>query len=161
VNERGGLDTAGWARNAGIPEGQYLDLGPVPNSQLPPILRDMDVGIFPNRGEGGTNLVAMECMACGMPVILSANTGHLDLIKDGNCLPLEQQTPVKRIQDQAEIMAGWGESSVAEIVEQLERVYHEREAAKEIGLRGANMLSQMTWQKTADLIKKLVLKHAQ
>jgi glycosyltransferase involved in cell wall biosynthesis len=157
----GRIDVDGWVRENGIPADQFLDLGSIPNSQLPQILREMDVGLFPNRCEGGTNLVAMECMACGMPVILSANTGHLDLIKDGNCLPLEQQTPVKRIQDQAEIMAGWGESSVAEIVEQLERVYHEREAAKEIGLRGANMLSQMTWQKTADLIKKLVLKHAQ
>ena len=161
VNERGVLDTTRWARNAGIPKGQYLDLGPVPNSQLPPILRDMDVGIFPNRGEGGTNLVAMECMACGMPVILSANTGHLDLIKEGNCFPLTQQNPVNRIHDPAQILAGWGESSVAEIIEQLERIYCERESARLVGLRGADVVSQMTWQRTADSLKQLVLTHAQ
>jgi hypothetical protein len=44
---------------------------------MPQILREIDVAVVPNRFEGGTNLVAMECMACGMPVILSANTGYL------------------------------------------------------------------------------------
>ena len=40
----------------------FVDLGWVPNWQMAAILRDMDVGLFPNRCEGGTNLVAMEAM---------------------------------------------------------------------------------------------------
>ena len=39
----------------------------------------------------GTNLVAMECMASGVPTIVSANTGHLDLASLGGCYTLTQQ----------------------------------------------------------------------
>jgi glycosyltransferase involved in cell wall biosynthesis len=117
----------------------------------------MDVGIFPNRGEGGTNLVAMECMACGMPVILSANTGHLDLIQEGVCFPLIQQSPVHRMHNPGQVLTGWGESSVPEIIENLERIYCERKTAKATGLRGAEMAGQMSWQSTAGALKTLVM----
>ena len=48
---------------------------------MPDVLRRADVALFPNRCEGGTNLVAMEAAAVGVPVVLSANTGHLDVIR--------------------------------------------------------------------------------
>ena len=156
-NKDGKIDVAGWARVSGIPTDQFLDLGSIPNSQMPQILREMDVAVFPNRGEGGTNLVAMECMACGTPVILSANTGHLDLIQEGNCYPLNQQSLVNRIHKSDQVLTGWGESSVPEIIEHLERIYSERKTAKAIGLRGAEMAGQMSWQSTADALKTLVM----
>src|SRR6185312_7856169 len=87
----GQADIAGWAAANGLGPGNFSDLGFVPNAQLPTILREMDAAVFANRAEGGTNLVAMECMACGVPTILSRNTGHLDLIEDDNCFPLTQQ----------------------------------------------------------------------
>ena len=52
-----------------------------PNVGMPHVLHEADVALFPNRAEGGTNLVAMECLASGIPTILSANTGHLDLLR--------------------------------------------------------------------------------
>jgi hypothetical protein len=70
TNKDGKIDVAKWAHESAIPTDQFMDLGSIPNFQMPQVLREMDVGIFPNRCEGGTNLVAMECMACGMPVIL-------------------------------------------------------------------------------------------
>ena len=33
------------------------------------VYRNSDVGLFSNRCEGGANLVLMECMACGKPVV--------------------------------------------------------------------------------------------
>jgi glycosyltransferase involved in cell wall biosynthesis len=72
----GQVDVARWATASGINARQIIDLGKIPNVMIPTFLREMDVAIFPNRCEGGTNLVAMECMACGLPVILSRNTGH-------------------------------------------------------------------------------------
>ena len=47
---------------------------------MPKYLISSDTALFPNRCESGTNLVAMEAMAAGIPVILSNNSGHLDLI---------------------------------------------------------------------------------
>ena len=41
------------------------------------LYRNTDVGVFPNRCEGGTNLVLMEYMACGKPVIAFGGGGAL------------------------------------------------------------------------------------
>ena len=154
-HEDGRFDAAGWAAANGIRPDQVMDLGPVPNADMARILREVDVGLFPNRGEGGTNLVAMECMACGVPAILSANTGHLDLIRDGNCLPLTRQRPI-----QASFGTdGWGESDVEEIVAALERAWSDRDAAARIGRAGAAFLSGLTWDRYAAGIADVVEEH--
>ena len=46
-----------------------------------------DVGLFPNRCEAGTNLVLMEAMACGLPVIATVNHGHNDVTKHLHPVP--------------------------------------------------------------------------
>jgi len=149
-DSNGQVDVGGWARVNGIAAHQIIDLGPVANALMPQILREMDVAVFPNRAEGGTNLVAMECMACGVPTILSNNTGHLDLIEEGNCYALTRQSPIMG-------MAGWGESDVEEIVEQLERVWSDRAEAIRIGSCGAALMAKITWTNTARKIKEVVL----
>lgn len=58
---------------------RVIDVGAVPNGQMATVYRECHVGLFPNRSEGGTNLVAMEAIACGVPCIISGCTGHLDL----------------------------------------------------------------------------------
>jgi glycosyltransferase involved in cell wall biosynthesis len=113
---------------------RVIDIGAVPNAHMPAIYRECDVALFPNRAEGGTNLVAMECLACGLPAILSANTGHLDLIGRHGVLPLTNQ------QLSAD---GWGESDVEEILDALERAYGER--ARNL----ASPVADLTWAKTA------------
>lgn len=151
------VDVRAWGEANGIPAQQILDLGAVPNAQMPPILREMDVALFPNRAEGGTNLVAMECMACGVPTILSANTGHVDLIETDNCFALSEQSPVGGIGAGVGATPGWCTSSVEEIVETLERVYADREVARRRGARGAETLAKLTWARTAADMKKTVL----
>lgn len=153
----GKVDVMAWAAAAGVADSQILDLGMIPNAQMPPILREMDAAIFPNRAEGGTNLVAMECMACGVPTILSRNTGHLDLIEDGNCLTLDSQGTLEGNEAGVGDVAGWGESDVDEIVEALERLYRDREAARAIGLAGAETLKRFTWAETARQMKLVAL----
>jgi glycosyltransferase involved in cell wall biosynthesis len=120
---------------------------------MPALLREMDVALFPNRCEGGTNLVAMETMACGVPTILSANTGHRDLIDGENCYPLTRQAPVEE-------RPGWGESDLDEIVAALETAYADREDARRRGAAGAATLAQLPWSRTAREIKAAVLDHA-
>jgi glycosyltransferase involved in cell wall biosynthesis len=124
---------------------------------LPTVLREMDVALFTNRAEGGTNLVAMECMACGVPTILSRNTGHIDLIEDDNCYPLNQQGELAGFEAGSLGVPGWGESDVDEVVEALERVYAHRAEARERGLRGAADIGRYSWAKTAREMKAIVL----
>jgi glycosyltransferase involved in cell wall biosynthesis len=134
-------DLLRWTTENGIPEQKVIHLGTISQMHMPRIVRETDVALFPNRAEGGTNLVAMECMACGIPVILSANTGHLDLIQERNCYPLETQGRIEKIG-----FDGWGESNIEEIVANLEAVYANRQEAAARAQRGAALLSGMSWK---------------
>lgn len=142
-----------WTKAEGIPEGTHIDLGIVGNADLPHVLRDVDVAVFPNRCEGGTNLALMECMASGIPCVVSMNSGHLDVATAENCFPLLHQARVDDPRGHRQI---WGESDVDEIVEQLDAAYLNRENAKTIGIKGMERMHQMTWAKQIEaLIKSL------
>jgi glycosyltransferase involved in cell wall biosynthesis len=145
----GALDSAAWVAANGIRAEQFLDLGVVPNALMPAILREADAALFPNRCEGGTNLVAMEAMACGVPTILSANTGHLDLLKDGAALALADQRPIPAV-------PGWCESNIEEILAALEALYTDRTRAAGIGTAGARLLSGLSWAKTAAEMQRII-----
>jgi glycosyltransferase involved in cell wall biosynthesis len=151
------LNVSGWAAANGIRADQILDVGNVPNIFVPSILREMDVALFTNRSEGGTNLVAMECMACGLPVILSRNTGHLDLIEDGNCYTLDDQRQAYDAWVGIGDDPGWGESQVEEVVERLEQAFTDRAEAKRRGNKACDLVSRFTWAATAKEMKDIVL----
>jgi glycosyltransferase involved in cell wall biosynthesis len=107
-----------WISGNGINPDQVICLGPTPNRLMPEVFREVDLAVFPNRCEAGTNLVAMEALAYGLPSLISKNTGHLDLIKDQNCFPLTDQKPIHR-----QGTTDWGESSVDEIATLMEECY--------------------------------------
>lgn len=107
-----------WIARNGINSDQVICLGPTPNRLMPEVFREIDLAVFPNRCEAGTNLVAMEALAYGIPCLISKNTGHLDLIKEQNCFPLVHQKPIN-----AQDKDGWGESSVEEIVALMDECY--------------------------------------
>jgi tetratricopeptide (TPR) repeat protein/glycosyltransferase involved in cell wall biosynthesis len=146
INRDGSLGISQWLAANGLPVESFIDIGLIPNHLAGQILREADCAVFTNRCEGGTNLVAMESMACGIPTILSANTGHLDLIYSNICYPLSHQGRVKPTAHFSGVQ-GWGESDVEEVVEALEQVYTNREEAKRRGLAAANFMFDWTWEK--------------
>ncbi|KAM3108270.1 tetratricopeptide repeat protein [Phormidesmis sp. 146-33] len=145
VNAQGHLQITPWLIENGIPENAILDVGLIPNHVAPRILREADVAIFTNRAEGGTNLVAMESLACGIPTILSMNTGHLDLIGDDRGYPLRTQKNVSG-NEQYRGTQGWGESDVEEVVETLEAIYNNRSEATRRGNAAAQFMQNWTWE---------------
>ena len=149
VTADGRLDVSGWLRANGLPDGAFHDLGAVANADTAPLLREVDFAVFPNRCEGGTNLVAMECMACGVPVALSRNTGHLDLIADDNCYSLDMQIPMGAVTGRRE-WEGWGESSIDELVTKMERAYTDRADAARRGAAGAAFMKGWGWPAQVD-----------
>ncbi len=150
INADGKLDLTRWLVELGIPARAIVDLGVVPNAQLPRILSSVHAAIFPNRCEGGTNLPAMEAMAAGVPTILSANTGHLDLIEAGNCLALSTQSPI--FLDQIPGTEGWGNTDIDEAVEALDQLYLDQAGAETLGQNGAKTLARLTWPNQIDLL---------
>jgi len=146
-------DVLGWAVANGIPEQAVIPIQNTPNIVMPHVVREADVALFPNRCEGGTNLVAMECLACGVPTIMSANTGHMDLLRHDIALPLERQgQPDNPRYDTVD----WGESDVDEMVEKLEAVWRDRAAAGAMGERAARFMSTMTWHRQLQLLVRAI-----
>jgi glycosyltransferase involved in cell wall biosynthesis len=143
----GTLDPTGWAIQAGIQAEQFLDLGSLPNCELPGILAEANVALFPNRAEGGTNLIGMECLASGIPTILSSNTGHLDLIARTGTFAARRQRSVTAVAPALRSTEGWGESDIEELVELLEHVYAQREAAMSRAVGAAQAMRALSWER--------------
>ena len=155
----GRADMTHWLEQNGIPAANVIDLGLRGNAEMASLIADADVALFTNRAEGGTNLVAMECLAAGVPTILSANTGHLDLIDDSRCFALRAQgesrpTPSFRGVD------GWGETSVEEAVAALEQVHNDPEEASRRAGNAAAWMHGLSWDaqidKLHDAIRDLI-----
>ncbi|AFY70653.1 glycosyl transferase family 9 [Thalassoporum mexicanum PCC 7367] len=139
------LNISAWLQANGLPAGSFLDMGIVPNYLMPRVVQEADAAIFPNRCEGGTNLVAMECLACGIPTVISANTGHLDIINQNHCYSLQSQRSIVNPPDYIRGIEGWGESEVDEAVAALEDIFNHRDRAQAKGQAAAGFMQQLTW----------------
>ena len=115
-----------------------LNLGAIDAATLGQVLQSVDVALALDRVSGDTNAVAMAAMACGVPILIGAHTGHLDLVSDRLAFVI----PVQSIADRAD----WGEVSVADVVEGLEQVWRDRESARQKGLAAAAHLRNWTWE---------------
>jgi glycosyltransferase involved in cell wall biosynthesis len=149
------LNITDWLLKNGLNPDSFIDIGAIPNYLMPQIIREADCALFTNRCEGGTNLVAMETMACGIPTILSANTGHLDLIDPNHCYPLKTQ---KTVQPTPQFIGveGWGESDIEEIIETLETIYQNRETAQQKGIIAAQFMQQWTWENQVNRLLEIL-----
>jgi glycosyltransferase involved in cell wall biosynthesis len=141
IDMQGSIAMTKWAIDNGLPDGSFVDLGWVSNARLPTILREANIALFPSRAEGGTNLAAMEAMACGIPCILSANTGHLDLIDIDNCYPL---TDLKPDPVEPEI---WSQANVEEIIVKLEQAYTNKEERRYRSEQGVKTMKKLSWER--------------
>lgn len=142
-----------WVLSNGVKPHQFNDLGAISNQLMPEIFREVDIAIFPNRAEGGTNLVAMEAISAGIPCAISSNTGHLDLINNVQCIPLQSQSPVSI--NLSACCEGWGESSVDELVEVLESAYKGRAAFSEKELISKS-ITEYSWQNSIQKLLNVV-----
>ena len=140
----------------GIDVSRVLTLPPQPNALMARVYANADVGLFPNRCEGGTNLVLMEFMACGKPVVAARSTGHADVVTGDNALLIDASGTTEVRADDGEIAARWPEPDLEQAVEQLERAYRDREMLATLGARAARDLGAWTWARTAGEFLKLL-----
>ena len=89
----------------------------------------------------------MECMASGIPTIVSANSGHLDLVATGGCVALTTQRSVPVPTRLFRSTEGWGESDPDEVVEVLERLWNDRESARALGHRASDAMAAWSWSR--------------
>lgn len=142
-------------RDNGIDLNRVITMLPRPNAMMPRIYKNTDVGLFPNRCEGGTNLVLMEYMACGKPVIASYNSGHKDILNSNNSKMIEDMKPME-IKRDARTVAVWDDPNLEETISHLEWAYQNKDELKLIGTQAGKDLGQHTWKKSAEHFFKIV-----
>ncbi len=155
IDNENRLQVAPWLFEQGLPVGSFIDIPYTPNMFMPHILRECDAAIFPSRGEGGTNLVAMEAMACGIPTLVANNTGQKDLVDNLDCIALKNQSPVKATAGMP-TLEDWGESDLDEIVEALEKIYTSREENRQKALIVAEQIKSWDWAPKNEKLLSLV-----
>gem|GEM_PF-1774839 len=117
----------------------------LPQARQRDLFAQTDIGLFPNRCEGGTNLVLMEYMACAKPVIVSNTSGHKDVVTERNAMLLNRLRPFNIADAKGALIGRWQEPSLDEIVAQLEYAYHHRAELKQYGRQAGEDLKQFTW----------------
>lgn len=89
---RGGkADVTGWLAKNGVPSDAVVDCGKMSQPELAQALRSCDVGVFPSRAEGATNMVLVEALSTGLPCLASSGHGHEDVMP--NLLPTHSVVP--------------------------------------------------------------------
>ena len=133
----------------GLDESRIITLDLVPHEKQRELFCKTDLGLFPNRSEGGTNLVLMEYMACAKPVIATNCTGHTDIVSGENALLLNRFTHKEYRDENGEHFANWLEPDLDEVIESIEYAYHNRDSIQSLGKQAGEDLKQYTWDKTA------------
>jgi glycosyltransferase involved in cell wall biosynthesis/Flp pilus assembly protein TadD/2-polyprenyl-3-methyl-5-hydroxy-6-metoxy-1,4-benzoquinol methylase len=121
---------------------------PIHESHLPQLYAAASAYVAPSRGEGWGR-PQMEAMACGVPVIATRWSGSLEFMNDENSLLIDVQE-LRVIDDRAEIPfyrgQRWAEPDTRHLVALLQKVFHEPECARAIGVRArSDMENHWQW----------------
>ena len=139
----------------GIPPERVYLAPLIDNTLIRQIYQQTDIGIFPNRCEGGNNMVMCEYMACGRTVIASDATGHADVITAQNAFPLSSYTPILSRDAAGQPSAIWYEASLDELVEQLEYAYQNRDVCARKEHVAADDMKRLAWNTAAREFHKI------
>ena len=137
-------DLAHWLAVNALDEAAVINLGPVPYALLGQVLRGAAVAVFAQRCEPGINPTLLASFACGVPTILSNNTGHQPFVQQNLGFPLQFQRPVTPNSEMG--TSGWGETDVEELVELLEHIYTQRQTACQRGKAAIDEMESWQWQ---------------
>jgi glycosyltransferase involved in cell wall biosynthesis len=135
--------------------GRTVGVRSADNQTMARVYQQTDVGLFPNRCEGGTNLVLMEYMACGKPVIASYSSGHKDVVGPANAVLVRDLRPTP-VRLSRELTAVYDEPSVDEVIAHLEWAYHHRAELRALGQEAGKHLAGLTWRRTAEQFRQLL-----
>jgi glycosyltransferase involved in cell wall biosynthesis len=140
----------------GLDLDRVITVGPRDHRLLAQLYHCSDLGLFPNRLEGGNNMVLMEYLACGKPAVVSYNSGHVDVVHRKNAILIETHRPMERYFG-AELVAIWNDPSLEETIEKLEWCYQNRDALTPLGRRAATDMKGFSWECLAQSLLDLTL----
>ena len=114
-------------------------LGLYPQEIVAQVMGDTTIGMFLNRYEGGTNLVLMEYLACGNPVIANFSTGQKDVLESHYSF----------------FTQGYDDKIFAEAYDYLIYAYKNRSKLKDMGKFASMAMDKFSWENTADMFLEI------
>lgn len=148
-----GKDYLGWMKGLlaanGIDVARVVTVGQRDHGLLPALYHATDLGVFPNRVEGGTNMVLMEYLACGKPVVASYNSGHKDVVRRENAVLIEGHGVIDFRRPDGAVTCTWENPSLDETIEKLEWCYSHRDQLAALGRQAAADMRQFSWERVA------------
>jgi len=138
----------------GLDLSRTISLRPRPNFHLARVYKNTDLGLFPSRCEGGTNLVLMEYLACGKPALVSDASGHRDVASDRNALMLRRLKPFRPPGGEG-LAVGWLDPDLDEIVDKLDWAYHHRAELEALGRAAGESMIPFTWRAAAERFRDM------
>jgi glycosyltransferase involved in cell wall biosynthesis len=130
----------------GIPEANFEILPLLNQAQLANAMRSTDLGVFPNRCEGGTNLVLMEYLACGRPAVVTAATGHADVVAPAHALMLPAHVTSEF----------WDEPDIADVAEAMSELCQSASLRARLGAAAAEAMRPWTWERAARTVEETI-----
>ena len=123
------------AKILGVGEKDIYHMGLMDQKGLAGVMCDSDIGVFPNRCEGGTNLVLMEYLACGRPVVANDSTGQKDVLD----------------REYAYIVSPKNDADLLDqTIEGIEWAYDHRGELQKMGDKADKAMDSFTWNITAE-----------
>jgi glycosyltransferase involved in cell wall biosynthesis len=132
--------------------------------QMLDLLTRADCAVFPCRGEG-FSLAPLECMASGLPTIVTNWSGPADYTTPQDTLQLaytmnhsdDFDSIYKNFYEAGENSGEWAEPSYDDLRTKMRWVYEHRDTAKAMGKKASKRVTtEWTWEKkTSDFIKVL------
>ena len=151
-------DHHGWISSLlgvhGIDLKRVITIGPRDHRLLPELYHATDLGIFPNRAEGGNNMVLMEYLACGKPALASFNSGHKEILRRQNAVLIENHRPLE-FRPGREVEATWSDPSLEETIDKLEWCYQNRARLHVLARQAAEDMRGFSWQRLAEGLLRL------
>lgn len=143
-------------KDNGLDLERVVTLDHIPHQDQRALFEQTDIGVFPNRCEGGTNLVLMEYMACAKPVIASYSSGHKDILTKNNAMPLYQLKRINIVDNDGALIGRWRDPSLEELVARLEYAYLHRDSLKTIARQAGEDLRRFTWRRSARKLAQIL-----
>jgi glycosyltransferase involved in cell wall biosynthesis len=138
------LDMASWVEANGIPRDAFIDLGFLSQAETANAMRECDIGFFPNRCEGATNLSMVEAQSIGLQCVGGAWCGQAD---PGVGFEVES-TPATLPCSLFKGMEGWREPDITSCVAELQ--------ATQWGHRSQIGIGYWTWHEAINRLDDII-----